>query len=65
MAPAAYVGVDGLVRKKMGGEVLGLLKVQCPSIGECQDREVGLSMLVIRSRWNRIEGFQRRNEERE
>jgi hypothetical protein len=26
----------------MGGEVLGLEKIICPSIGECQDQEVGV-----------------------
>jgi hypothetical protein len=26
----------------MGGEVLGLVKAQCPSIGKCQSREAGM-----------------------
>jgi hypothetical protein len=26
----------------MGGEVLGPVKAQCPSVGECQGREVGV-----------------------
>jgi hypothetical protein len=26
----------------MGGEALGPGKAQCPSVGECQSREVGL-----------------------
>jgi hypothetical protein len=32
----------------MGGEALGSEKVQCPNIGECQDREVGVGGLVSR-----------------
>jgi hypothetical protein len=30
----------------MGGEALGPVKVLCPSIGECQYREVGVGRLV-------------------
>jgi len=30
----------------MGGEALGLVKVQCPRIGECQGREEGGSVCV-------------------
>ena len=26
----------------MGGEALGPVKAQCPSVGECQDREAGV-----------------------
>jgi hypothetical protein len=26
----------------MGGEALGLVKIICPSIGECQGQEVGV-----------------------
>jgi hypothetical protein len=26
----------------MGGEVLGPVKAQCPSVGECQGREAGV-----------------------
>ena len=34
----------------MGGEVLGLVKVLCPSIGEGQGQEVGVSGLGSRGR---------------
>jgi hypothetical protein len=34
----------------MGGEALGLVKVLCPSVGECQGQEVGMSGLVSRGR---------------
>jgi hypothetical protein len=30
----------------MKGEAFGVVKVLCPSVGECQDREVGLGVLV-------------------
>ena len=29
----------------MGGEALGLAKILCPSIGECQGQEVGVGEL--------------------
>jgi hypothetical protein len=32
----------------MGGEALGPVKDQCPSIGECQDQKVGMGGLVSR-----------------
>jgi hypothetical protein len=32
----------------MRGEALGLVKAQCPSVGECQDREAGVGGLVSR-----------------
>jgi hypothetical protein len=48
----------------MGGEALGPVKVLCPSIGECQDREVGVGGLVSRRRGVGIGGFRRGNEER-
>jgi hypothetical protein len=32
----------------MGGEALGLAKVICPSTGECQGQEVGVSGLDSR-----------------
>jgi hypothetical protein len=41
----------------MRGEALGLVKVQCPSVGECQDREVGVCGLVSRGRGDGIGGF--------
>jgi hypothetical protein len=46
MAPAAYVAEDGLVRHQWGGEVFGPVKARCPSVRECQDREMGLGGLV-------------------
>jgi hypothetical protein len=30
----------------MGGETLGPEKAQCPSVGECQDREGGVGGMV-------------------
>ena len=48
----------------MGGEALGPVKAQCPSVGECQDREVGVGGLVSRGREDGIGGFQREKEER-
>jgi hypothetical protein len=32
----------------MGGEALGLVKVLCPSIGECQGQEAGVDSLRSR-----------------
>jgi hypothetical protein len=37
-------------RPSMGGEALGPMKVLCPSIGECQGQEVGVSGLGSRGR---------------
>jgi hypothetical protein len=34
----------------MRGEALGPVKVLCPSIGECQDQEVGVGGLVSSGR---------------
>jgi hypothetical protein len=34
----------------MGGEALGPVTAQCFSVGECQDRDVGVGMLVSRGR---------------
>jgi hypothetical protein len=48
----------------MGGEVLGPVKVQCPSVGECQDREAALGGLVSMGRGDGIRGFLRGNHER-
>jgi hypothetical protein len=45
----AYVAGDGLVGPSMGGEALGLGKIICPSIGECQgqkDRVGGLESRI-------------------
>ena len=32
----------------LGGEALGPMKILCPSIGECQDQEVGVGGLASR-----------------
>jgi hypothetical protein len=48
----------------MGGEGFGSVKAGCASVGECQDREVGVGGLVSRRKCNRIGGFQRGNEQR-
>ena len=34
----------------MRREALGLMKAQCPTVGECQDREVGVGGLVSKGR---------------
>jgi hypothetical protein len=39
-----------LSRSSMGGEALGSVKVLCPSIGECQDKEEVVGGLVSRGR---------------
>jgi hypothetical protein len=41
----------------MGGEALGPVKVLCPSIGECQVKEVGVGGLVSRGRGEGIGDF--------
>jgi hypothetical protein len=46
------------------GEALGPVMARCPSVGECQDREVGVGGLVSRGRGDGLGGFQRGNEER-
>ena len=48
----------------MGGEALGPEKAQCPSVGECKDREAGVGGLVSKGRGDRIGGFWRGNQER-
>jgi len=45
----------------MGGEVLGPVKVLCPSIGECQVQEAGVSGLGSRGGSKGIGDFQRGN----
>ena len=40
----------------MGGETLGPVKARCPSVGEYQDREVGVSRLMSRGGGNGV-GF--------
>ena len=51
-------------RTSMRGEALGFVKAHCPRVGEYQVREAGVGGLVSTERWNGIEGFQRKNEER-
>jgi hypothetical protein len=41
----------------MRGEALGLVKARCLSVGECQDREVGMYGLLSRGRGDGIGGF--------
>jgi hypothetical protein len=41
----------------MRGEALGLVKVRCPSIGGCQDREAGVGGLVGGGVCDGIRGF--------
>jgi hypothetical protein len=41
----------------MGGEALGPEKTWCPSVGKCQDREVGVGGLVSRGRGDGIGVF--------
>jgi hypothetical protein len=48
----------------MGREAFGPVKTRCLSVGECQDREVGVSGLVSRGSRDEIEGFRRGNQER-
>jgi hypothetical protein len=54
-----------LLWSSMGGEALGPVNVLCPSIGECQDQEVGVGGLVSRERREGIGDFQRGKQERE
>jgi hypothetical protein len=42
MAPAAYVAEDGFFLESIGGDVLGPVKPQCPSVGECQGSKLGV-----------------------
>jgi hypothetical protein len=46
----------------MGVEILGLVKAQSPSVGECLGREVGVGRLV---NWERGEGIKRGGFQRE
>jgi hypothetical protein len=43
----------------MGGEALGLAKILCPSIGECQGQEAGVGGLGSRGRGEVIGDFWR------
>jgi hypothetical protein len=45
----------------MGGEALGLTKILCPSVGDCQGQEVGMSVLGSRGRGKGIGDFCRGN----
>jgi hypothetical protein len=45
----------------MGREALGLVKVLCPSIGECQGQEAGVGRLEGRGMGDQIGDFQREN----
>jgi hypothetical protein len=42
----------------MGEEDLGLVKVLCPSIGECQGQEAGVGGLASRGKGEEIGNFQ-------
>jgi hypothetical protein len=48
----------------MGGEALGLAKILCPNIGECQGQEMGVGGLGSRGRGEGIGDFRRGNQER-
>ena len=48
----------------MGGEALDPVKALCSSVGECQDREVGVGELVSRGRGDGIKGFQMGTQQR-
>ena len=48
----------------MGGEALGPVMALSPSVGECQDQEVGVGKLVSKGRGDWIRGFRRGNQER-
>jgi hypothetical protein len=47
----------------VGGEAFGPGKVQCPSVGGCQDREAGAGGLVSRGRGDGIGVFRAENGE--
>jgi hypothetical protein len=60
---SSHIGSRGWsYRTSMGGEALGPMKAQCPSVEECQDSEVGVGRLVSRG-WDR--GFSEGSKERE
>ena len=48
----------------MGGEAIGPVTVQCPSVGECQGQEPGVGGLVSRESGERIGDFQRGNQKK-
>jgi hypothetical protein len=43
------------------GEILGSVKAQCPSLGECKDREAGVGELMSRGKGDEIGGFWKGN----
>ena len=53
-APDTYVAEDDLLGYH---KAFSLMKARCPSVGECQDREVGVGGLVSRGRGDGIGGF--------
>jgi hypothetical protein len=62
MVSATYTAEDGLAGHQWEErEALGLVKVLCHSIGECQVREVGVGGLGSRARWEELGDFQRGN----
>jgi hypothetical protein len=48
----------------VGGEALGPVKARCPSVGECQDREVGNEWVDEQGEGDGIGSFWRGNQER-
>jgi hypothetical protein len=46
------------------GEALGIVKARCPSVRECQDREVEIGGLVCRARGHGMGGFWKGSEKR-
>jgi hypothetical protein len=62
MSLAAYVAEGRLVSQpSMREKTLGLAKIICPSIGECQDQEAGVGRLGSRGSREGIGDFQRGN----
>jgi hypothetical protein len=51
-------------QSSMGGEALGAVKAQCPSIGEYHGQEARVDGLVSRGSREEIGGFWRGNQER-
>jgi hypothetical protein len=51
-------------QSSMWGEILGLVKVLCQSVGECQGEEAGVDRLVSRVRGEAIGGLGKENQER-
>jgi hypothetical protein len=61
VALVEYVAEDDLVGHQWGGEALGLVKILCPSVGECQGQEMGMGGLGHRRRREGIGDFQKGN----